>query len=737
MEIYATFSFLASIVNSVLLFHVYFKNPRGRLNRIYSIFVISLLIWAIGEFLMRTVETREQALFWDRISGIGYLTMVAFFFHFILVFTKQDNILKKKITPYLIYIPAFLFVIIHLTSTLITVDVTKEFFGYTVVFGPVYLYFIIWLEALFLFSFYLLIKYYRTTKEQLIKKQTFLILVATLIPWFIGSITDAFLPMFFDIPFISLAVTFTGINAIIIGYSISRYQLMALTSMTAAETIISTIVDSLILIDKNNNIKQANDATNELLGYIKSELVGYPIDKILDKSEKVFTGPLYGKLMQQGYLKDYNANLITHEGAKIPVNFSAGVVSEASNEIVGIVIVAKDMRKINKLITQLEESQKGLAEKVDERTQELKRTKELYENLVESSDDTIYSIDKLGRIVFVSKSIFSMFGYRVNEVIGRSMRKFITIKDLSRVLSLMKKAFTGMEPIKNFQFDMKHKSGRLMPVEVNSFPLRRKGKIVNFMGIIRDISERRRIEKMKTEFVSVASHQLRTPLSAVKGYIEALLEGDRGKINDEQKEYLQDAYASNKRMIKLVNDLLDVSRIEAGKVKVEPKNISLISLTKELINELCHFSEAHNCRVFIESDKDLPKVHVDPTRIRQVILNLLTNAIKYSQGQGKVVINFSVMDADKIIIPSELAKGLSGKQILVKIIDDGIGIPQDQKNQVFSKFFRADNAIPVSTEGSGLGLYITKAIVDSSGGRIWYDSKEGHGTTFYFTLPIN
>lgn len=225
--------------------------------------------------------------------------------------------------------------------------------------------------------------------------------------------------------------------------------------------------------------------------------------------------------------------------------------------------------------------------------------------------------------------------------------------------------------------------------------------------------------KMKTEFVSVASHQLRTPLSATRWILNLLNEG-RGQKPEDLASYLDLIKESNERMIKLVNDLLDVSRIEMGRVIFNPCQTDIYILIQKIVNNFSVYAKANNVTISLEASETLPNVYTDPEKISLVIQNLVDNAIKYIKGKGEI----------KISLES------NAKFVKVTIRDTGVGIPASQQKFIFQKFFRSDNIMKHQTVGTGLGLFIAKSVVEESKGKIWFESQEGQGTTFYFTLPI-
>ncbi|HRY52823.1 MAG TPA: HAMP domain-containing sensor histidine kinase [Candidatus Portnoybacteria bacterium] len=224
--------------------------------------------------------------------------------------------------------------------------------------------------------------------------------------------------------------------------------------------------------------------------------------------------------------------------------------------------------------------------------------------------------------------------------------------------------------------------------------------------------------KMKTEFVSIASHQLRTPLAGMRWSLNLLKEG---KCSPADSATFIDLLKENTdRMIKLVNDLLNVSRIEMGKNTFIPQQTNIYVLAQKVINGSSLFAQSNSISLKIDAPETLPNVRTDPDKISLVMQNLIENAIKYTRGQGEIITTLQASDGF----------------VQIAIKDSGVGIPKAQQRHIFQKFFRSDNAMKNQTVGTGLGLFIAKAIVEQSGGKIWFVSEEGRGTTFFFTLPV-
>ena len=229
------------------------------------------------------------------------------------------------------------------------------------------------------------------------------------------------------------------------------------------------------------------------------------------------------------------------------------------------------------------------------------------------------------------------------------------------------------------------------------------------------------VDQMKTEFISVASHQMRTPLSATKWVLRMILDGDMGPLNPQQADLLNKGYQTNERMIQLINDLLNVSRIEEGRFQYRFVHTSLAELVDNVIQEMYNTIKKKEIKFeYKKSIKPLPRVYIDSQKIRLVLQNLIDNAVKYTPTGGKVTV----------------AVKLDANQVVFSVTDTGVGIPSHEQGRIFSKFFRADNVVRMQTDGSGLGLFIVRNIIENHHGTAWFDSVEGRGSTFYFSLPL-
>lgn len=334
--------------------------------------------------------------------------------------------------------------------------------------------------------------------------------------------------------------------------------------------------------------------------------------------------------------------------------------------------------------------------------------------------DGILVFDKEDKLSLINPQSEVFFGVKAKDIIGKSISELSSFSILKLLVDLLGGHLATGPKIKKI-FRKELRLGKDLILEVSTVFVRREGEKLGSLVILHDVTREKRVEEMKTEFVSLAAHQLRTPLSAIKWTLRMLLDGDLGEITKEQREFIDKTYRSNERMIGLINDLLNVTRIEEGRYLYKPVLANLEPVVQSVINSYQEELERRKIKLeFRKPERKLPEVLIDVGNMEIAIQGLLGNAIRYTRPGGLVTVSLNC----------------SEKEIEVSIKDTGIGIPKDDQKRIFSKFFRAINAIRVETEGSGLGLYITKNIIEAHGGKIWFESEENKGTTFYFTVPI-
>ena len=327
--------------------------------------------------------------------------------------------------------------------------------------------------------------------------------------------------------------------------------------------------------------------------------------------------------------------------------------------------------------------------------------------------DGVLVFDHNKKISLINPQAENIFGVKKEEVLGKplfQLNEFPNFKPLVSLLGGEIQEFQKKEVVIN----------KNLILEVSSSHIAAGSQKAGTLIVLHNITREKLVETMKSEFVTLAAHQLRTPTSAVKWSLRMLLDGDLGKMPEEQRKVIEEAYQTNDKAIQLLNDLLNVARIEEGKFLSKIVSSDLGGLIKSVVQTYAEEIKKKKINFSLEfSDASLPKIMLDVDKMRMALENIIDNAVRYTLPGGKIAISVSV----------------GKKEIEVKIKDTGIGIPEDRQNKIFSKFFRAENAMKIETEGTGLGLFIAKYIVEAHDGRIWFESEPGKGSVFCLTLP--
>ncbi|MFA6407516.1 MAG: PAS domain S-box protein [Candidatus Paceibacterota bacterium] len=402
---------------------------------------------------------------------------------------------------------------------------------------------------------------------------------------------------------------------------------------------------------------------------------------------------------------------------------------KTKGEVVGI-FEFFDGEKVQEPGLKLFETLEAVGEQFNQFLEKIKREEELkrhfldlqkFQWAVESTSDHILITDTEGIIQYANKAAEITTGYSIKEMVGTKVGKLWGhhmpsdyYKNLWDTLKIEKRPFHG-------EVENKRKNGEDYTAELSISPIfDEQGNEKLFVAIERDVTREREIDRAKSEFVSLASHQLRTPLTAINWYAEMLKDEDEGPINEKQKNYLQEILNGGRRLVDLVNSLLNVSRIELGTFAIEPTVSDIVGVCKSAIKEL-EPQIAERKIIFTQSfAESIPPLNIDEKLMHMIFQNLLSNAVGYTPEGGKVSISI----------------GKNNESIRIEITDTGIGIPQASQDKIFTKLYRADNAHETKPDGTGLGLYIVKAVVENAGGKIWFESKEGKGTSFYVTIPL-
>lgn len=352
--------------------------------------------------------------------------------------------------------------------------------------------------------------------------------------------------------------------------------------------------------------------------------------------------------------------------------------------------------------------------------------KSFSQTVVKSIGDGVIVLDQNMRIKSLNPIAESVSGYSQDEVEGKPYNKFLKfVHDGTDRLNdaFIRKVFIDKKTQHiDENTSLVTKDGNQVPVSDSAAPIfNDDSEVTGAVIVFRDVTKERELEQAKNTFFNIASHQLRTPLGSMRWNLESLLAGDEGKVPKKIHEVLLELQESNTRLIRLVNNLLDISRIEEGRVKDAAETVDVSQLVDEVTKEIKPTVQEAGVDLQVIVDKKIPEITVIKREFRDIIENLLSNAIKYNKDEGKVTLEVV----------------FTGNNLKISVTDTGIGIPEAEQKRIFDRFFRASNTTLRNVQGTGIGLSVVKMFVEKNGGTIWFESEEGIGTVFHVTFPYD
>lgn len=483
-----------------------------------------------------------------------------------------------------------------------------------------------------------------------------------------------------------------------------------------------------------------NESLEKVFGYTQVEMAGENIEKFF--AEQSVIEDFKKEILKKG-VYSREAVFLNKNKEKIPVNLRAITRKDKEGYFIGYFLVVEKIQASDEFFSsaELKEQIKNKTTELEERVKDLKDSRIALLNMLEDAEeakkaveeereitlsivanfvDGLINFDMNNRLILTNTKAEEIFSVSNKELAGKSIDELNKIPSLKPLIDLLGDSGKSKNIKDIFRKELKIKE--YLIIEVSTIPVVKKEKQSGVLVILHDVTREKMVEKLKTEFVSISAHQLRTPLSAIKWTIKMLTEGDLGELTKEQNEFLEKIYISNERMIALINDLLDVTRIEEGRYLYNLSPVSIEELAQNVAESYKEEFKKKEINFSFCKLTKMPKLNLDAEKIKVGMQNLFDNALRYTGNKGRIE---ACLEYDK-----------KKNKISFSIKDTGIGIAEEQKERIFTRFFRGANALKMETEGSGLGLYIARNIVEAHHGNIWFESKEGEGSTFGFNLPV-
>ena len=510
--------------------------------------------------------------------------------------------------------------------------------------------------------------------------------------------------------------------------------------------IVESSDDAILSMSLAGIITTWNAAATRIFGYESHEALGHPVSLLAWPGEEERIDDFLAILRHGGRVDHSEVSRKHKNGKKILVSLSLSPIVDSSGDTIGIAKIARDITERAEATEALAQSQARLTEQEANARAEMLAERRFRE-LIENAPDAILQVEPSGAIVIANHTAEKMFCYTREELMGQNVD--LLVPDAHRAAhAAHRKAFANagrMRPM-GLGLDLfaQRKDGTRFPVEISLSPMQTENG-VHVTAVIRDVTERKltelrvrtlqesymtelearhkeaeRLNQLKSEFMASISHELRTPLHTIIGFTELLEEEGEGPLNFKQKRFMHHIHVDSEHLLGLINDVLDLSRIEAGGLNLHTQPVRLLLIVAEAINAIRLYAESRSVSIRMGNEIDF-SVIADPMRLRQILYNLLSNGAKFTQPGGEVLV-------DAV---------LEGNTVRITVSDTGLGIAPEERTRIFEKFYQV-GLTPVGVrEGTGLGLAICKQLVEMQNGTIWVESELGKGSKFHFTLPHN
>jgi two-component system CheB/CheR fusion protein len=490
------------------------------------------------------------------------------------------------------------------------------------------------------------------------------------------------------------------INGVVVTFIDVTSRMQTEEALRASEERMRLLIESakdyaIFTFDKERRVNSWNTGAEAMMGYTEQEIIGQQADLLFVPEDRAKNAPIME--VEKAANKGFAANERWHlrkDGSRFYGSGTVRPLHDGSAKLLGFVKIMRDLTEAKR----------------DE------QSKYFLASIVQSSDDAIMTVDFDNTITSWNNAAEHLYGYKAEEVIGKSMLVVVLPDDIRALLNNTQRIIQSRK-VETYDIIRLHKDGQHINLEVTLSPIKdAKGEIIGVSTISRDTTTRKQLEQQKDEFIAIASHELKTPVTSIKGYAEILQDRfDKAKDGD-NKNLMQKLISQVDRLTNLMNDLLDTSNLSETNIKLHRTTFDINEVIDAQVGQFQLASPKHT--IVFQHNK-LRNISADKERIEQVITNLTSNAIKYSPDGGEIVITTQAVDDG----------------IQVSITDPGLGIPEEFTHKVFDRFFRVNNLPEQRLPGMGLGLYISAKIIHHHGGVIDVVSKPGEGSTFYFKLP--
>lgn len=694
-----------------LFYRIFTFCSESRANKWFLIYLATSIVAGMMDFLASISTTAMDATIWYLLFFVLNTLSFSSLLGFTLSFTQHHKLSDSSIVRVLLFLPSVIVSCFLLFTDLIIVhDSTKTTMIHMMwrltegtLRGPLYFG---WIQITVISSIILFIIFSRKVQDHNVKTQSAMYAMALVVQLVVDIIILNILPLIFNIFVVPDGIVSVFFLGSILAYGIIKYNLFVINPATVASTIVDTMSDMLVVMNREGNIEYINHAITHVLGYETQDIVGKHAEILLKDQWKNVHEKLFTPLLNAEENTKIKSIFYKKNGDSVPVSIAASTVKEDKTRVAGIVCVATDISSLIEL-------------------EDVTVQRNALGTIIESLKDAVLAFDKNLHVIIYNSASLSMLHGTTAEIQGRHIRKILQLFNDEVQLDILELIRHSTENnqyvvVQKNAIEVMDLSGKRIPVNMTITPVQDDAGL-NLAGfiVLQDLAKEKQLEDMKLDFVSIAAHELRTPITSLRGYLSLVLDSYGAKMEADESTMLMRANISALRLSNLIDNLLSVSKIERGRITIHMKSIDWLKNVKQVISDISFQAKDKNIEItLVEPETKLPEVNVDILLIDEVLSNLISNAINYTKPGGKIAISFDNKD----------------NSVITHIQDTGDGIAKEAIPHLFTKFYRAAQPLEQGSKGTGLGLYISKSIIEMHSGKIWVESKVGEGSTFSFSV---